>query len=240
MEFINNTAIIYMSNIKLQARLRNRVGKKGRAFLDFKNIPAVIYGPKSKNRNLEIGRAEFNRALEISGQSSLVDVYIGEENPVKAIINDVARDPLSGNVIHADFYELDMNKKLKIDVELNFIGESPAVKEKGAELIKNLDRIEVECLPKDLVPEIDVDISSLQEIGDHIFTKDIILPTGLEFVTQPGLAVASVEEIKEEIIMEPQAAVAGQTSEDKKKDEDGDGVEQNKVKTDEDKNKGKE
>jgi len=178
--------------------------------------------------------------LEISGQSSLVDVYIGEENPVKAIINDVARDPLSGNVIHADFYELDMNKKLKIDVELNFIGESPAVKEKGAELIKNLDRIEVECLPKDLVPEIDVDISSLQEIGDHIFTKDIILPTGLEFVTHHGLAVASVEEIKEEIIMEPQAAVAGQTSEDKKKDEDGDGVEQNKVKTDEDKNKGKE
>src|SRR3990167_3129459 len=97
-----------MSDIKLNARQRGRGKEKPE-----KKIPAVVYGPNSKNINLTIDGKEFNKVYNQAGESTLVDLAIEDKEPVKVLIHDVQRDPVSDEYIHIDFYQLDMSKKLK-------------------------------------------------------------------------------------------------------------------------------
>jgi large subunit ribosomal protein L25 len=105
-----------------------------------------------------------------------------------------------GNYIHIDFYQLNMNEKTKVDVELKFLGIEEIIKLTGGEISESVDTLEVECLPKDLVKEIEIDLSVLKNIGDVLYAKDIKLPAGLELVSDPELPVASLRAIVEEKI----------------------------------------
>lgn len=211
-----------MSNIKLLAKTRKETGKKAKKITAENKIMAVIYGPNSENKNLELNYRDFSNAYKEAGQSTLIDLGIEDQSPIKVLIQDIVKDPISNRFTHIDFYQLDVDKKLKVEVELNFVGEAPAVKVHGGELIKALDKIEVECLPKDLIKTIDVDIITLENIGDHICAKDIKLPEGLELVNDPEAAVIMAEEIKEEVIPEPRTeenAEEAKKGEEKKDDE---------------------
>jgi len=203
-----------MSDIKLNARQRGRGKEKPE-----KKIPAVAYGPNSKNINLTIDGKEFNKVYNQAGESTLVDLAIEDKEPVKVLIHDVQRDPVSDEYIHIDFYQLDMNKKLTLEVELKFSAIEEAEKAAQGELTRNMDVLEVECLPKDLVKEIEIDVSKkLKRIGDVLYAKDITLPAGLILATDPEAALMSVQEIKEEIFEEPkkeEAPVAGEAEEKK-------------------------
>ncbi|MFH1890174.1 MAG: 50S ribosomal protein L25 [Candidatus Kuenenbacteria bacterium] len=231
-----------MQFVSLQAKTREVSGKKNRQLLLNKKIPAIIYGPKSENKKLEVDYGEFNKVLKTAGQSSLIELSIDQNDPVNVLVQDIAKDPVSDKFIHIDFYQLDMGKSIKLDVVLDFIGQSPAVKEKNAEIIKTLDKIEVECLPKDLVRQIQVDISELADIGDHICSKDIELPDGLTLVSDGELIVVSAEEIKQEIILESTAEEAEEKEGEEKKAEEKEGEKKDGEegdKKDEDKSKDK-
>jgi len=108
--------------------------------------------------------------------------------------------PLSGEPRHADFYVIEKGKKVKVRVPLVFSGVSPAVKDKGAILIKVLRDMEIEAAPRDLPHELVVDIGKLVEYNDAIHAKDIVLPTGVELKSKPDEIVASVAEAKEEVV----------------------------------------
>lgn len=192
-----------MSEFKLKAKLRDIFARQAKKTKTDNEICAVVYGPHVKNRNLFINYNEFVQIFRQSGQSTLIDLTIDGEADTKVLIHDIAHDPVSGRYIHVDFYQLDMNKKLEVTIELKFVGESPAVKEKGGTLIKVTDTLEIECLPKDLVKEIDVDISTLTDIDQHIYAKDIKLPAGITLVTDPEAVIISSEEVREEIIAAP-------------------------------------
>jgi large subunit ribosomal protein L25 len=91
-----------------------------------------------------------------------------------------------------------MTEKLETTIALKFIGESPAVVEAGGVLVKNLDEIEVKCLPSDLISEIEVDLSSLKKFGDVIKVTDLKIPSNIEVLNDPQLIVATVVEPREE------------------------------------------
>jgi large subunit ribosomal protein L25 len=188
-----------MSTIKLKARLRNEEKQS-----QDDKVRAVIYGPNSKNRNLELDYREFAKAYAQAGESSLIDLVVEDKDPVKVLIQDIQKDPVSDKYRHIDFYELDMNKKLSLDVELVFTGTEEVEKLSGGEVTRNMDKIEVECLPKDLVREIEVKLTDfLKEIGDTLHAGQIKLPEGLVLVTDKEASIISVQEIKEEIIEAP-------------------------------------
>jgi len=214
-----------MDSINLKAKNRTQDKKNNEKLRQDGKIPAVIYGPNSKNKKLLIGYKDFLDVLKEAGQSTLVDLVVEDNNPVKVLIQDVAVDPVSDRFIHVDFYQLDMNKKLKVEIELNFVGEAPAVKDRGGELIKAMDKIEVECLPKDLVKEIDVDVSILNNIGDQILVKELALPSGIELETDPDLMIVGAEEIREEIIEEPKEEEK-EATEEAEEAKEGEGKEQ--------------
>lgn len=202
--------------IKLKANIRKKFGKAVKNIIDQNKIPAVIYGPKSDNKNIELNYTDFVHVFDAAGKSTLINLEIDDQKPVKVLVHDFSQDPVKSRYNHIDFYELDLTKKLKVNVELNLVGESPAVKEQNAELIKILDTIEVECLPENLVKSIDVDLSALKNLSDHIYTRDLALPKGLELISDPNLVIVSAEEIRETIIEEEKPA-------EEEAEEDGEG-----------------
>ncbi len=206
-----------MKEIILEAKKREITGKKAKKFLQEGNVLGVVYGHKIDNRNILLNSIAFKKAYAKAGESTLIDLKIDGEESVKAIIKDTQMDLSGENFIHVDFHQVNMNEKLTTDIALKFIGESRAVKELGGMLLKNIDFIPIECLPKDLVHEIEVDISSLDDFDKSIHVKDLKLPEGVIALTDPEEAVVFVEAPRAEEEIKP--AVEAVAAEGAKKEE---------------------
>lgn len=187
----------------INAKIRNEKGRKTEDLRNRGLIPAVLYGPGIKNKNLAVLTKEFVNVFDQAGKSSLVSLKIeGEEKSFVILINDLARDSLSGRPIHADFYQPDLKKEIEADVPLVFVGISPAVKDLGGTLVKNFNEITVKALPSDLPREIKVDISVLKTFDDVIAVKDLAVVKGVELLKNPEEIVALVmaaQKIDEEL-----------------------------------------
>ncbi|MGH2637791.1 MAG: 50S ribosomal protein L25, partial [Rhabdochlamydiaceae bacterium] len=109
-------------------------------------------------------------------------------------VKDIQYDPLSGAVIHVDFFQPNLKEKVEVAVPLVFEGVAPAEKDLGGTLNKNIQEIEVRALPQDLPHEIVVDIGSLKTFEDHILVKNLSLPANVEALNEPEEIVASVLE----------------------------------------------
>ncbi|MEK7211018.1 MAG: 50S ribosomal protein L25, partial [Patescibacteria group bacterium] len=146
------------------------------------------------NDNLSVLYNAFSLAYKAAGESTLVDLKINYQPPIKVLIHDTQINPLTDEIIHIDFYQVSMVKKLEAEIAFNFMGESPVVKNSGGILIKSVDKIKVRCLPGDLVHAIDVDLGALNNFGDVIRIKDIKFPHGMEILERAENVVVSVAE----------------------------------------------
>ncbi len=181
-----------MSNLTLTAQKRSEIKNQVKKLRLENKIPAVLYGHGFENQNLSLEYINFSKVYAQSGGSSLVDLVIDEAKPIKVLIQDFQLGPLSNRFTHVDLRQVKMTEKLKTEIKLNFVGESPAVKNLGGMLVKNLLEVHVECLPQDLVNEIDVDISVLKEIGNTIHFRDLVAPQGMKILGHAEDVVASV------------------------------------------------
>lgn len=187
------------------------VGKKVQELRRKQIIPAVVYGHGIPSATVQIERLAFQKVWRQAGSSSLVDLVVDQQPPVKVLIQDVDHHPTKNVINHVDFYRVKMTEKLETDIELNFIGESAAVKEQGGVLIRSLDKVKVECLPGDLVHSIDVDISGLKNFEDRIHVSDIVVPKGITIMDKADEVVASVTPPRSESELE---ALSGKVEED--------------------------
>lgn len=186
------------TKVQLNVQLRNDGNGKAQNIRSAGFIPAVIYGFGKANQNVKVKKHDFKKAFAVAGEFNLVDLSIGEAAPAKVIIKDVQRDGVTDAIIHIDFYQVDMTKKITTDMPLNFIGEARAIKELGGTLVKNMAAAQVECLPGDLVSHIDVDISVLASFDQFIRLNDLVLPKGIALVQETNEAVVGVVETKVE------------------------------------------
>ena len=180
-----------MQKLTLNAQTREEKTKP-RAIRGQGLMPAVLYGHNVKNQNLTINTVEFEKALKIAGESTIIDLSINDKNhPV--LIQDVQLDNLSYRPMHADFYQVSMTEKLKANVVLEFIGESMAVKTLGGVLFKQLSEIQVECLPADLPHNFIVDISRLKTFNDTVLIKDLKVSDKVKILANSDEVVAKVQ-----------------------------------------------
>lgn len=175
--------------------------KKEKLSKDF--IPAVLYGKDIESQSLKMRKTEFEKIFAGAGESNLIELNL-DGTTIKTLVKDIQRNVLNHSLTHADFYQVNMKEKVVAEIPLNFIGESKAVKELGAMLNKDLDNLEVECLPGDLVDHIDVDISILVAFDDAIRIGDLKLPAG---VVATGEAEEMVASVKEPMIIEEEPVV---------------------------------
>ncbi len=160
-------------------------------------IPAVFYGRKEASTAIAVNEIAFLKVFKEAGESSVISLVDGSEKH-DALIHDVAKDAVSGKVIHVDFYVIEKGKKVEVNIPINFIGVSFAQKDLGGSLVKVMHEIEVSAEASNLPHEIDVDISALTDFEARIHVKDIKLPAGVTFVSDPEEVIALVTPAKEE------------------------------------------
>lgn len=182
-----------MEQLKLEAQTRKERKRKTNALRESDKIPAVLYGHGIKNQSLTIDFIVFDKLYKKAGESTLIDLAVDGKTPSKVLIQDIQYNPVTGAYSHIDFYQVRMDEKITTHVSIQFIGEAPAVKQHGGILVKSKDKIEIECLPKDLIHEIKVDLSQLKNIDDTIRISQLALPkevTILEDMEEPIISVA--------------------------------------------------
>ena len=205
--------------MKLNAQPRAKKEK-----LDNKTIAAVVYGSSIESKSVKLDKVEFEKVYEEVGESSLIDLVINGDESVKVLVKEVQKHPVKNLIYNVDLHQVDMSQKITTEIPLEFVGESKAKKEEGALIMKNLDAIEVECLPADLVNQIEVDLSSLNEFGDSIHVKDLKIPSGMEVLAEEDeVVVSAIEPREEEEPQEDESEEGEETAEgdgDKKESED--------------------
>ncbi len=156
-------------------------------------LPGVLYGPEIKSVSIMADQRIFEKLYNSAGEASLIDLTVDDGKPAKVLIQDVQYDPVKRMMTHFDLRQINMNKEMEVMVELNFVGEAPAVKALGGTLVKPAEGLNVRCLPKDLVSEITVDLNVLKTFEDIIRLKDLAVPVGLKLMDNPEMAIAKVQ-----------------------------------------------
>lgn len=179
-------------NYAISATLRTNTGRRAHLERDERRVPAVVYGKGVPAQTISVPQTAFEKLLKQAGFSSLVDLTIEGQSPVKVVIKEFQRDHLTMEPMHVDFHQVRMDEEMTAEVPLVFIGESPAVKTAGGTLVKSLDAIEVACLPANLPHEITVDLSSLVTFEDSINVGSLKLPEGVKANTDALVTIATV------------------------------------------------
>ncbi len=181
----------------LQASPREARGKKLAGLRKEGVLPGVMYGAKEAAVPLSLSLKDFEKLFAQAGESTLI-VLKGLGADKEVLVHDVAHDPLSGAPIHVDFYAVEAGKTLTVGVPIEFTGEAPALKISSTTLTKVILEVEVECLPRNIPQHLEVDLSSLKEVGDTIHMKDIKLPTGVTLAVDEEDVVVIVSQVEEE------------------------------------------
>lgn len=192
--------------LEISAKIRKDPGKFLNALRKEGALPSVLYGPGMESVPLSVAMKEFEKVLRGAGETSLITVKVEGGKSYSALIHDVAKDPMTLEPIHADFYAVRMDRPIEARVPLEFSGESPAAKNEGGIVVKVRHELEVRALPKDLPHAIAVDLDQLAVIGDKIHVKDIVLPTGVSAAANVEEVVALVEPPRSEAELEELAA----------------------------------
>ncbi|MGC9336140.1 MAG: 50S ribosomal protein L25, partial [Anaerolineae bacterium] len=143
-------------------------------------IPAVVFGAKIDSMPVKIDERELSRALADAGSTALIDLYVDDEKePHVVLAREIQRDILTSRLQHVDFYQVQLDQKVKTSPRLDIVGVSPLVDAGEAVLVQVLNQLEVECLPTDLIDAIEVDVSSLETFDDSVLISDLAVPSGV-------------------------------------------------------------
>ena len=192
-----------MEKIILEAAKREIVGKHVKIIRREGGLPAIIYGKElDKPIPITLDLLETTKFMRSVTSSTVVTIKINKEE-IPTLIRDRQYYVLTGKLQHVDFMAISLKEKVRTMVNLVVEGVAPAIEAMDAIIITGLDSIEVEALPQDLVDSISVDVSSLESIGDGLYVKDLVMPDGVECLSDPEemIVVATaqaMEEIEEE------------------------------------------
>jgi len=191
-----------MEQLELVAERRVVKGKQVKQLRNEGVIPSIVYGHEIGSIPIQIPEKQLRMALAVAGTNRLIALSIqGDKKPTLVLAREIQRDSLNGTFLHVDFQAVVMTEKIRTDMRLNFINQSPAVLDGSGMVLYSLDTIEIECLPTDLISSMDIDLSILAVVDDTIYVKDLTLPSTVTVLSNPDemiVRVSHVIEIEEE------------------------------------------
>lgn len=186
----------------LQAHSRGKLGTHESARLrKAGRLPAVIYGHKKDPVHVT---CDYKQLYDLVSQHARVVEVHHDGAKESCLIKDVQWDHLGARLVHLDFARVDLNERVKVDVQVNFTGEAVGLKEAGAFIEYPVTSIEVECLVTEIPESLTADVSHLA-VGDTLTVKDLALPPGVTAVTDGDVVLASVSLAAEEEVLAPAA-----------------------------------
>ncbi len=211
-----------MEEFVISANVRNVIGKQVKALRRDGRLPAVIYGHEVAPIAIDLDVREASRILAGMTSSQFIKIDVDGITHT-ALIREKQRHPVRGNLLHVDFLAVSMTEKLRASVTIEIVGDAPAARDYNGIVVTVVEIVEVECLPRDLPERIIVDISTLVEIGDAIYVRDIDLPEEVSvltdidevvvLVTAPAMEEKEEEEELEEGELEPEVIEKGKREE---------------------------
>jgi len=199
-----------MAQIVLEAQRRDPAGKNAnRRMRKAGRMPAVIYGHGRPALAISVDPNAMKDILySESGQNTIFSVSVDGGIHANAMVKDYQLDPVQGNLIHADLFEIAMDRLLELSVNIELVGDAEGVKIGGGIMDFVTRAVEVECLPAEIPDSIKVDVSHLK-INDYIRVKNISVDPKVKILTDPEVVVVTiVPPIKEEVPVEAPAEVA--------------------------------
>lgn len=158
------------------------MGRKVKQLRKQKLVPANVFGKKITSAAIQVPVGDFAKIYKQAGETGLVELAVdGEKRPT--LIQNVQVHPVSGAVLHADFYQVDLKEKIRARVPVEVTGVAEAVAQKLGVLLEITDEVEVECLPTSLPDKITVDVTKLAQVGQVVTVGDLVLPDGVIALT---------------------------------------------------------
>lgn len=180
-----------MKKHTLTVHPRQILGRKVKQLRKEGQIPATIYGKNVTSVSIAVSGDVFGDVYKQAGKTGLIELTLGSDvRPV--LINTVQRHPVTGDILHIEFRQVDLKEKVKATVSLELVGEAKAITDKIGVLLTILDWVEVEALPTDLPENIKLDVSGLSQVDDELKVKDLKAPTGVSIVTDGELTIVKV------------------------------------------------
>ncbi len=199
-----------MAQIVIEAERRTPGGKNVNLRLRKSGrIPAVMYGPGKEAVVVSVDPHAVKEILHSqTGHNTIFGVTIDGGQETNVMVKDYQLDPVKGELIHADLFEIAMDRLLQLTVDIEVVGEAEGVKLGGGIMDIVTRSIEVQCLPADIPKSIKVDVSHLK-INDYVRVKNIEADPKVKILTEPEVVVVTiVPPIKEEVPVEAPAEAA--------------------------------
>lgn len=190
-----------MEKVILEAENRELIGKKVKLVRREGKIPAIIYGKDFDATPISLDLRNTTNTLSKVSSSTILTIKLGSKE-LPTLVRDIQKDFIKNTILHIDFLAVSATEKLRTTVSITVSGEAPVLEEFDALIVTGIEGIEVECLPQDLPETIEVDVSEISELGQAIYVKDIVVPSGVDFLTDPEELVVVASAIKEEVIEE--------------------------------------
>ena len=200
--------------MQLKAATRDLLGKRSRRLHGEGKLAAVVYGHDTKPTPLVLDRLEFQKVFLKSGRTHLVDLVVDAGRTEKVLVREIQTHPRRLGPIHVDFYQVNLEEKITVEVPVHLVGESAAVKRGDADILQPIHSLRVECLPSDIPEAFEVDLTPLEEIESEIRISDLKMPKGVTVLIDPEELVVKIikkREMKvEEEVPAAEAAVVGE------------------------------
>ena len=179
--------------VALKAAPRTVLGKKVKQLRRQGILPANVFGRGRDSVAIELDAREFQRTLKAHSIRAMFELRIdGESDTRHVLIRAISRKGGMGEPIHADFFQVDLRRKIHANVPLRLVGESPAVRDLAGILLQSLDNVAVNCLPLAIPDAIEVDVSPLKSFDVSLSVADVVAPEGVEILTDGAIVVATV------------------------------------------------
>ena len=168
--------------MQLKASARQPLGKRSRRMLREGKLPAIVYGHNTEATPITLDRLEFQKVFVKSGRTHLVDLVLDGGRTEKVLVREIQTHPRQLGPIHVDFYQVNLQEKIEVEVPVRLTGESAPVKRGDADILQPLHAIRVECLPSDIPASFEVDITPLEEIEMELRVADLTVPKGVSLL----------------------------------------------------------
>jgi large subunit ribosomal protein L25 len=212
-----------MADTGLKLSKRNVLGKKTRFLRRERQTPAHLFGHGVESLALQCDTNELQHVIARKGTTRLINIKVGSEKEARSVfIREIQRDALTGLLVHVDLYQVNKLEKIKVALPIIFVGTAPALKQKNNIIEHIVNELNVESLPDDLPPQIEVNLSVLAEVNQAISVRDIKLKPGVTIVAPPDqliVKISQVAEEKEEVVVVAAEAAAAPTEAEGKTEE---------------------
>jgi large subunit ribosomal protein L25 len=196
--------------IELKVNKREVTGKKVKFLREKGIVPVHLFGHGLESQTLQGEAAVLGKVIVQAGGTRLINLKVGSSNKNhNVMVREVQKDPIKGNLVHVDFYEVNMAEKIRVEVPIAIIGESPALKIRENMLYQTLNTLHIECLPDKMPDRIQVDISAIKEVDQAIHVKDIQIPD-VAILNEPDLQIVKVSLRPVEVVEEKPVVAAAE------------------------------